>query len=277
MKNLTIKILTICVLLFGAFNSINAQVTLEHVYDFHNKQFWVTDIGNNDYKYVIVDTTGFSLYNLDHSPFLVNFVPPIPVYQAPNYYQISYITKSLFDCDSTNIEYVISATNHIGNFYIYRTDGTLIFERDTVKGPYCFGCGAGSIWSQPIFNTPNGAKLTLFNYNLITGEDSSLYVYSLCGTLPASMSEISIGNNYVEVFPNPTNGIINFQISQPNNQEKFKLTIYNSSFQKIDESNINEKKYQLDLKQKSLSAGTYLFDLRTDNKVYQTGKFIITK
>jgi hypothetical protein len=266
------KKILVGLLFISTFNS-NAQVTLEHAYPFHNKQFYVTDIGNNDYKYVIVDSSGFSVYNLDHTPYLINFVPPVPIFQAPSYYTIAYLTKSLFDCDSTNLEYAIAAPQGSGNFYIYRTDGTLIFERDTVTGPYCTGCNDGSIWTRPIFNTPDGAKLLLFE----PGYQDSIYVYSLCGVLPTAIGEISLDNSYVQIFPNPSSGVINFQINQPNNQDEFKLTIYNSSFQKVVETNIIGKYFQLDIKQKSLAADTYLFELRTGYKVFQTGKFIITK
>src|SRR5690348_16908521 len=109
----------------SSFKISNAQ-TLEHVYNFRYKEFHVCDLGNNDYKYVIVDSSGFSIYNLDHSPYLLNYVPPVPIFRAPEYYAVGYVTKSLFDCDSTTLEYALVGLN----FLIYRTDGTLLFERD---------------------------------------------------------------------------------------------------------------------------------------------------
>jgi hypothetical protein len=256
------------------FQFASAQ-TLEHVYHIYKTQFFITDIGNNDYKYVFVDSTGFSIYNLDHSPYLINFVPPVPIFQPPSGYQIAYITKSLFDCDSTNLEYVITAPIGAGNFYVYRTDGTLLFEKDTVQGPYGF-TEAGVSLVRPINNTPDGAKLMLFNRQPITGELDSMFVYSLCGTLPYIINELSLNDSYIQIFPNPTNGIINFNINLPNNLEKFKLTIYNSSFQVIEEAVVNSE-YQFDTKARQLSSGIYLFDLSTSNKVYQTGKFILNK
>lgn len=259
-------------------SSVAAQVTLEHSYGFYHTYFWVTDIGNNEYKYVLEDSSGFSVYNLDHSPYLLNIVPPIPIFVPPNFYEISYLTKSLFDCDSTNVEYVLSAPKYNGNFYVYRTDGTQIFARDSVTGPFCTGCQGGSIYTEPIFNSPDGAKLLLFTRSAILGGDpDSMYVYSLCGSLPVVVHKLNDPENFVKVFPNPSNGIINFEISFPNNTEKFQLTIYNSLFQKVDESRVNGKSYQLDVTQKSLSPGTYLFDLRTETQVFQTGRFIISK
>ena len=82
---------------------------------------------------------------------------------------------------------------------------------------------------------------------------------------------------FVQIFPNPTDGIINFQINPPNNHEQFQLIIYDSSFQQVEKTNINGTNYQLDLKQKSLAPGTYLYSLKSDKSIFQTGKFIITK
>ena len=255
---------------------INAQVTLEHQYYIYHKDFYPINLGNNDYKYVITDSLGFSLYNLDHSPYLLNVVTPFPLLQPSGFhYEIAYISKSLFDCDSTNIEYVLTIGNVASNFYVYRTDGTLLFERDSVTGSYNIGGYDGSLILQPIVNTPNGTKLFLQDNK--GGDYDSVYVYSLCGTLATSKKETKLEKSFVQVFPNPASGIINFEINQQNHQEKFKLTIYNTSFQKVDEAIINSKNYQLDIKQKSLSSGTYLFDLRTDRKVFQTGKFIISQ
>ena len=252
---------------------VNAQ-TFEHSYNIYHADFYVTDLGNNDYKYVVIDSSGFRLFNLNHTLYLT-VVPPIPIWQPSSGYNVSYISKTLFDCDSSNIEYVITANSGC-NYYIYRTDGTLIFERDSVTGGYCYGCFDGSIVIQPIANTPAGAKLFLHDARAVSNTDSQ-YVYALCGTLPETIGNEVNNNKYVQIFPNPTNGEINFKINLPNNWEKFKLTIYDGAFQQIDEADINGGSYQLDTKQKHLSTGTYLFDLRTEKKIIQTGKFIITE
>ena len=268
------KLLFIIAILISTVSS-KGQITFEHTYDYYRKFFFVTDIGNNDYKYVIQDSLGFSLYNLDHSLYL-NVISAIPIQQAPSYYEIAYITKSLFDCDSSNIEYVITAPTHQGNFYVFRTDGTLLFEKDTVRGPYCFGCASGSIWQQPIFNTPDGAKLLLFSIDSQNGDQDSISVYSLCGTAPTFVRDISSNENFVKVFPNPTNGMLNFEIMPPNNQDKFQLAIYDSDLKLIDKGDINGRSFQFDLSKRSLSSGMYFFDLRTEKKVFQTGKFIFS-
>lgn len=264
------------IILTASCFKISAQITLENCYNTSqtNTMFWLTDIGDDNYKYVISKNNGFSLYNLNHSPYLLNFNPPIPLQQSPDFYQIAYITNSLFDCDSSTLEYVIlsSSPTPTSGFFIYRTDGTLLFSKIGVGGPYCYGCNSGTVVIRPIENTPSGTKLFLRN-----AYGDSTWVYSLCAPLPLIIDEHDMKVNYVKVFPNPSNGVINFEINPPNNQEKFKLTIYNSAFELVDETNVNVRNYPLDLNSLSLSSGIYHFDLRTDNKVFQTGKFILTK
>jgi hypothetical protein len=268
-------IFTVTILLFGF--TCKSQISLDHQFVISgNKLFYITDIGNNDYKYIIMDTTGLNIYNLDYSPYLLNFVPPLPLGQPPSYYEVAYITKSLFDCDSSNLEYVLENGLYPANFYIYRTDGTLLFQQDSVTGPYGLGLLDGSIYQKPIINTPSGTKMFLFGKDF-NGHPDTMYIYSLCGELPLSISENSIENSFVKLFPNPSNGIVDFQIQYPNNQEKFIITIYNSSFQRIDEVNINGNNYRFDIKQKSLASGTYLFSLKSNKRVYQTGTFIISQ
>src|SRR5437764_2110879 len=126
------------------------------------------------------------------------------------YYRLGYITYSLFDCDSTNIEYAVmldhpDPTVH-PNFAVYRTDGTLLFSKDTVGTVFCVGCGSGSYEMHPIMNTSDGAKLYLFN------NANEFLVYGLCGTLPQIITEVGQSEpySYVKVFPNPTSGQITF-------------------------------------------------------------------
>lgn len=140
-----------------------AQVTLEHTYNIQlGNWMYYTDLGNNNYKYLAVDSYNdkFSLYNLDHTPFMLNIQTPISL--LPSGFSVGYVTSSLFDCDSTNIEYVLTSTVPTEPFYVYRTDGTLLFQKDSVVAFWCFGC-FGGISAHPIFNTPAGAKLLLAN------------------------------------------------------------------------------------------------------------------
>lgn len=264
--------------------NVKAQVIYEHTYygtDSINAgtgSLQLVNIGNNDYKYVFTDyvTNQLKLFNLNHTPYLTVNIPVTLI--NPGEYNIGYVTKSLFDCDTNMIEYMIMPQTTFGNnIYIYRQDGTLLFERDSALSPYCFGCYTGSYDVRPIRNTPAGAKLFIMT-DSTNGFFSNVAVYSLCGTLPAGAMELDATSaSYVKVFPNPARSETYFQFNFPSNTEKYELIIYNSSVQRISTIKIpaTTEKYRLD--DTPLSSGLYFFTLQNENKVLQNGKFIITK
>jgi hypothetical protein len=276
------KIFTILALLtlMSASSSINvnAQITLQYSVDTITfDHFYCTDLGNNDFKYVILDpvSNGFHLYNMDMTPFMS---VQIPVNDSiKNGYTVIYITKTLFDCDSSNVEYVYECANcsmFRKPFYIFRTNGDLLFKADSTVAPYDFGTYGGSHDTRPIFNTSDGAKL-LLEKRLQIGY--RLRIYSLCGSLPTNIYDFSVHRQYVKIYPNPTSMELNFEITPPNNQDEFQLVIFdsNSKEQKRKSIALINNKYSLDVS--NLGNGTYFFSLLSKSKVYQTGKFMITK
>jgi hypothetical protein len=256
--------------------STSAQLTLEHKYIVPpgGEAVFVANLGNSDYKYVMIDyyNNEFSLYNLDHSIYMSNIQLPLPS-DSFALYQIGYITSTLFDCDSTNIEYALmtASPNNSEKFMIYRTDGTLLFSRDSVSVQYGYGYNVGSVEIHGIENTSAGAKLFLFNQN------REIFVYGLCGVLPDEIKEISQSSNYVQLYPNPHSDEINFEITPPNHNESFELTVFDLAFQPITKLTISEFNTKIKLNNESLSSGTYFYSLQNKYKVFQTGKFILSK
>jgi len=287
-KKQQLKTLTLLITLSLMFSfKTNAQVTFENSYLTSTlgqlgEEFFLTNLGNDNYKYVIYNYryNYFSMYDLNHTPFMLN-IPTNVVNDSANfiYYRLGYITTTLFDCDSTNIEYAMMTDLPNPNahpcFAVYRTDGTLLFSKDTVGTFFCVGCGSGSWEMHPIMNTPSGAKLLLFNNPTSTLQQA--LIYSVCGTLPETITEINQSDAYVRVFPNPSSNQITLQIIPPSHIEKFELTIFNSAFQVIKTIEITGGETSLTLDNASLSSGTYLFSLQNKNKIFQTGKFVLSK
>ena len=212
---------------------------------------------------------------MDFTPFMLDIAVPEPFAPFSNAYQVIYVTRTLFDCDSTNIEYVYeSPGNSTKTFYIMRTDGTQLFRLDSADGPYCLGgCLGMSDVIQPIKNTSSGAKL--FLQRPFTGE---INIYSLCGTFTTDIFEDVMRNNsYVTVFPNPTSHILTFKINPPDNMNEYELVIVDSNAKEARREKIEKgiDKYIIDVS--GYNNGTYIYSLCTKNKSYQTGKFIITK
>ena len=277
------KNLLLLLMMVPSINLI-AQITYEHTYLSPPQQannIFLTNLGNNNYKYVVWDynQSFFSMYNLDHTPFMLNIPVPI-VGDSGHFYAIGYITNTLFDCDSTNIEYAIIGkyVSYTKKFMIYRTDGTQLFSRDSVTTLFCVGCLGGSQELLGIENTPLGTKLYLVTQHPDATEE--MYVYGLCGTLPDNITKINNSNSYIQVFPNPSSRQINFNITVPNhfeNSENYELVIFNSTFQTIKTILIDKVSSQVQFDVEDLSSGEYFYSLQNKNTVLQYGQFIVSK
>ena len=125
------------------------------------------DIRIVDFKFLYADYSlnELKILNLDHSLF-ASITLPIQ-YINRNKYKIGYVSKALFDCDSTTIEYAIMSGIYVHSFYVYREDGSLLFQKNRMVPAYCIGCFIGSHDVRPIVITPNGAKLFLLKADSI--------------------------------------------------------------------------------------------------------------
>lgn len=242
-------------------------------------QFKSVQISETETKYFFADTTTntFSLFNMDFTPFLLNISVPEPFDLTGNVFQALYITRGLFDCDTSNIEYMYtSLSNNNKPFKIMRTDGTILFELDSANSPYCLGnCLGLSDAIRPIVNTSSGAKLFLQRY--VLGYQQIL-IYSLCGLLPNDIFENIInGNDYVSVFPNPNSGIARFSINLPDNINEYKLVITTGNGKVIKCENLSRSINNLTLNIENYASGTYYYYLSSKDKNIQSGKLILTK
>ncbi len=270
-----ISLLTIVCLLQPLLT--RGQITLEHSIDTisFGTLLYPTNISENETKYVLIDTTlnSFSLYNMDFTPYLTNISVPVQIWP---WYRIVYVTKSLFDCDSSNIEYALDAPNGAYNpFMVLRTDGTVLLNVDSAKGPYCFGCLGGTQDTRPISNTSEGAKLFLI-IDKPPGVTQTK-IYSLCGSLPTSTFDFtSIDNSVVKLYPNPTTEMLTFEFNLPSNMENYQLIIYDGNSKVLQSENISANERLL-INVKNYNSGTYYYNLISKSKKVQAGKFILTK
>ena len=274
------KLLFIIAILISTVSS-KGQITLEYTNDtLAFGDFYCTDIGGGDFKYVSVNqkTNGFSLYNMDMSPFLTNVIVPTTTDSIKNGFVIIYITNTLFDCDSTNIEYVFEkpvGITPMPSFKVLRTDGTLLLKVDSARGPYCYGCSGGAFELKPILNTPQGAKLFL---DILNPTGLGIKIFSLCDELPTSYLKLpSHTPSYLKLSPNPTSGELIFDIDYPNNIEDFQLQVVDANGQVFKQENIPRGQTRYILDAADLSSGTYFYTFASKRKAYQTGKFVLTR
>jgi hypothetical protein len=219
---------------------------------------------------------------MDFTPFITNIAVPDPWgwTNSNAHYEAFYITRALFDCDTSNIEFAFSAPVAFMDykpFRIYRTDGTLLFQRDSSVLVYCAGdCGnGGESTITSIVNTSSGTKMVLTSY--ASGNEQN-FVYSLCGTLPANVYEHSQYNqSYVTVFPNPSSSTFTFKINPPDNMNEYELVIVDNKAREVKREKVNSQNRNYVLDASNMSNGTYFYSLCTKNKSLQSGKFILTK
>lgn len=260
-----------------------AQITLVAQIDSSAYGFlWqMVQISSTETKYCFKDTVNntFSLLNMDFTPFIANILVPEPWASfTPEYYEAYYITRDLFDCDTSNIEFVFAAPLTFNKpFRILRTDGTELFRLDSAIGLYCSGdCGnGGSDILSPITNTSASARMVLTKIN--SGNEVD-YIYSLCGSLPMQVFDFSgISKSYVRIFPNPTAGVLTFQLNLPDNRNEYELVILDSQGKELKRENVNTRGRVFSVDVKDFDNGPYIYSLCTKYKIYQNGKFIINK
>lgn len=213
---------------------------------------------------------------MDFTPFAVNIAVPEPFAPSSSYMQALYITRTLFDCDSSNIEFAYYTPKNIGKpFKVLRLDGTVIFEKDSANGPFLYGNPLGGTDAvRPIVNTSAGAKLFLQPYPLLL----PIYVYSLCGNLPNDVFDFNLFNDFfVSVYPNPTSDLLNFQISLPDNNNQYELTIFDATGQVLNKEKVKPQQTTYTLDTSNYSSGSYFYSLTGKDKTFKTGKFILNR
>jgi len=283
LKTTTMKkqslILTVALLL--TFNFVKSQITLDTLVfpqiGYIGHSFKPVQISETETKYFWADTVTntFSLLNMDWTPFISNISVPLPF--GPYDYQCLYITRSLFDCDSTNIEYLYTAPTGGGldrKIFVMRTDGTQLFQIDSAFCQYCFGgCLGGSDWVKPIENTSAGAKMFV-----IKTQTPGVYVYSLCGSVPVNIFDFTSSNNsFLKLYPNPTSSSVTFLINPPDNSKVYDLVIFDNQAKVLSRTSIPIGENKMTINVSDFSSGSYFYSLCTKEKSFQTGKFILTK
>lgn len=238
--------------------------------------------------------TGFSLYNLDGSLFREFDISQNSV---TGDVQISYITRSLFDCDTSTVEYVINHVDFPSPFdeepmnnwvKIMNDDGSELFSLDNAtlyEGNAIFSAEV----AKAIVNSPNGALMKVGYYY----EESNSVLpdlhkyYQLCGSLPilersASLGELTgiweegldSGSDFV-IFPNPSNsGTIQFELNETQVGASGVLRLFNMNGQLILENQINSMEAIQSVDVSNLTSGTYLLNVQLEDGTIVSEKLV---
>lgn len=273
------KKLLLILILFCLANSVKSQITLEHSYPTNGgsqSTFAFIRIDSNEFRYVYVDyqNSSFTLYHLNHSVDQTITIP-VPYQWGVSQYSITNISRTLFDCDSNNVEYLLSYICNPqpcttgGYVDVIREDGTTIFHADSAQATSVIG-GVSSYISAPVYQTPVGAKMRLWYQG-----SYDIKIFSLCGTLfpPLSIDENeenSLGSSY----PNPTLSLITIPYKLPTGNEFGVISLYDLSGKKIREYKVDNKFDNLRVDLSELSSGTFYYQLTTSAGTSKMKKII---
>lgn len=257
---------------------MSAQITLEQQVDSFSIGYYfkAVHISDAETKWFIADASGsfFNLYNLDWTPFLTNVALPEPMGFE---FQVLYITRSLFDCDTSNIEFMYEDPLSVSHsLRIMRTDGTVLLQVDSANAPYCFGsCGGGGEVTVPVINTEENAKMFVQKY--VNGTPTIL-IYGLCGKLPTGYINFTTDEQpLVKLFPNPASETLTFEVTLPDNQNEYELIIQNALSQEVKRIKPGLSAGRTELNTRDFPSGNYSYLLVTPNKTPRSGKFVIAR
>jgi len=280
--------LTITTLLFFACQ-FPAQVSLDYTYenisgDVYN--FGIIALDSNEYKYINIDYNNsfFELYNLDHTLYQV---VDVPEQEGTAFYNLYYVTRTLFDCDDSNIEYLVSRPClgpdcDLSYTTIYRADGSEIFHADSLWA--AGGFGGVRQFNFPIYSTPEGTKLKLVNTD--ASPESSVSIYSICGSLPGTSQLFGIGITDLEDFqlpidinayPNPADELITISYSLPSGDNIAMVEIVDSKGQILQSIQVGKIFDSIQFNTSQLSAGTYFYRVVTSNGRSEAQRFIVSR
>ena len=258
-------------ILFPFFFISTAQISLDTIYLNSAYKFYYINLGNGVYNYLRIDTNNFTLYNLDHSVNISGFFPVVQT--TPIKYKAQFFTNSLFDCDSSNIEYILfewdcTVPICIYNTKIYRTDGTLLFSQDSVSGVLSMG-GPG-IFSSYINNTPLGTKMILEHYN------KDVFIYNLCDSLPTNYFFLQNDQepSYMNAFPNPASKYTIVKYKLPENAENATLVFYNQNGVEVKRFLVDKTFDHLRISTDDLPSGIYYYQINSSAGASEGKKLI---
>jgi len=220
------------------------QITLELQ---HTKGFYApVKLSSSGTKYIemkLDDSLGIwdinlsqqlKLLNLDGTTYKLINLPSKPHYDA--YVDaVFYVSETLFDLDSTNLEYMIQwqwydtlIPGIETKIQIVREDGTILLDELNCMTFEVFTTGK----YYSVYETEEGTKLQLYYYDVTTDPSYvQTKIFSLIGNYPTDVNlDKTTELNDFSIFPNPNNGT--FFIKNPFDKDT-RIDFYNLNGEKI--------------------------------------------
>ena len=219
-------------------------------------------------KILVQNPTGFELYNLDNT--LYTNVE----YPGGGADYLTYITRSLVDCDTTQIEYILYGDSHVR---ILREDGTSLLDLEN----YWFLSNGiiDAVKAEPIVSDQDGSYV-IFNE---MGTDNQK-LYHLCGQVPQALARTSDGSiisgmapsdvaGKMHLFPNPGSDRIQIDYDLKGHSTG-RVFLYDTSGKVVYEQRLGHAFEHIFIDISALTSGTYIAKITTDGGLVLTEKFV---
>ncbi len=247
--------------------TVKSQINLENKYPVAPFKLKLCNLTNGGYKYYWLDQTNnqIKMYNSNHSIFkTINVTPPTPPF---TYGGLQYISDNLFNSDNL-VEFMIVYYQSPSTYQakLYNETNSTLFSSNTSAGE--------------LLNISGNYKLKISSIN-----GDSTYIYSLPGSLPCDacggptsiVKTNSTSTSMPNAYPNPTSTQITIPYTLTNNDTKGKINIYDINGKVVKEYNVDNSFDNLILDTQEFSAGTYYYNLTTNNGVSDAKKIIVIK
>jgi hypothetical protein len=224
------------------------------------------------------------LYDTDLS-LISTFDIPIE-YEGTAQYNLFHVSKTLFDCDSTNIEYLISySSENISEAYIkiLREDGSVLLNL-----PEHTFADEGMINVVPsihkaMIEDENGVLFMFFNSGLPHPSEPTT-LYRSCGSIPGCSNpcdETTVGvmeqvveNSQIHIYPNPGNGQFSLEYDLPREFSRATLLLFDMRGKEVLRKTVGPSMSHVLINTSSLSSGRYEVVLSTKEGMVISASYI---
>lgn len=205
----------------------------------------------------------------------LNISPFLGPNNSPTYYEIpvicdtvgivGYYNPSVIDSDGDSLYYELIPPTSSGSSL---PSASTSFTIDNFLGTVTW-------------NTPTTACNYVFDFKISEYRNVSGFYYYIGHSMQEVWSEVFLYSGIpentqttsVNIFPNPSNGIINFTVENASQEQEYQLVISNSLGQIVKTISINNNSAIIN--EDELSAGIYFYSLLADAEVVNKGKFVI--
>lgn len=257
------------IILFGLTNHSFTQITFE----VEHTKFILgpVNLSYSGWKYVDlhnIENNEIRLFNLDYTLFKELILPPKISNTTP--VAVFYISETLFDTDSTTIEYFLGYIINDSKYYVRIANeyGEILLEEEDAVTYEIF---TTEKYYYSIYETDHGTKMQLIYFNEMDYYKTK--IFSLPGSYPTDIKQIDETN--FSIFPNPSNGVNTIRLDPEINLKNGIINIFDTQGSIVKKLKINNNTREIHLDNSDLSSGVYFYQIISHDSFYVSQKKVL--